>query len=99
LAASNPLKPPRALLQLNWIAAKAHLDYFVREARRFCAEVEATVADFKSSSARIAQLARSIGETLVVHVEKKKIYENGEFEAKQVRFALLFCQTWRTVAF
>eukprot|EP00899_Mesostigma_viride_P014884 jgi/Mesvir1/23397/Mv21091-RA.2 len=73
------------LHKLNWISNRHHLEYFVKEARRFCAEVQETVVAYKAANDRIIANCRLISESVLVHIEKKRVYENGEFEAKQVK--------------
>jgi dynein heavy chain, axonemal len=44
---------------------------------------DTTVYEFKAASARIEQLCKSIAESLLINVEKKKLYDFSEFEAVQ----------------
>eukprot|EP00898_Chlorokybus_atmophyticus_P005400 jgi/Chlat1/5861/Chrsp4S06373 len=69
--------------KLTWVSGRHHLDHFNREARRHCAEAEALVLDFKSAGERIASRCRAVAEGLLISVEKKRVYEEGEFEARQ----------------
>lgn len=69
--------------KLNWVSSKNHLDYFVREARKYCKEVETTVMNYKDANRRIEENCRLVSETLLIAVEKKHIYEHGEFDRQQ----------------
>ncbi|KAK3256380.1 hypothetical protein CYMTET_34484, partial [Cymbomonas tetramitiformis] len=71
--------------KMNWMSSKHHLDFFVKEARKYCKEVEATVMDYKAANERIHGNCKVISETLLINIEKKKVYEEGEFEEKQAR--------------
>ncbi len=54
-------------------------------ARRHCKAADLLVTDFKTSKEKIAKNCRLIAETLLVRIEKKKIYEEGQFEEEQAR--------------
>ena len=69
--------------KLTWVSSKNHLDYFVKEARKYCKEVDATVRNYKEANRRIDRNCRLISETLLIHVEKKRVYGEGEFEKQQ----------------
>ncbi|KAJ1537343.1 Dynein heavy chain 2, axonemal, partial [Nowakowskiella sp. JEL0078] len=70
------------LTKLTW-ASKGITDYFVKECRRHSHEVQKTVSDFIESNIKIQQSCKTISETLLWHIESKKIYELSEFEASQ----------------
>jgi hypothetical protein len=71
--------------KLTWLSDKHALEYFVKEARRHCALGDACVTGFKAGLARIDALCRVIAEGLLIDVERKKLYDIGEFEAVQGR--------------
>ena len=71
------------LAKLTWVSGKEQLDHYVKEVRKFCHEVYLTVCAFHAANERIHANCHLISETLLVHVEKKKVYESGEFEEKQ----------------
>lgn len=69
--------------KLNWTSSKIQLDFFVKEARKYCKEVEATVDAYKHANDRIDANCKCIAETLLINIQKKKIYMEGEFEETQ----------------
>ena len=69
--------------KLNWTAAKNVLEFFVKESRKYCAEVYQMVLDYKDANARVQRNCKAIAETLLVSIVKKKVYDEGEFEAAQ----------------
>lgn len=44
------------------------------------------MSDFKESSAQIARNCKTISESLLVKIKKKKIYKDKEFEKKQEEY-------------
>ena len=69
--------------KLQWTASKHTLEYYVREARKYAGEAYLIVTEWKAANARIAANARLISETSLVSIEKKRMYEDGEFEERQ----------------
>ncbi|KAJ3242061.1 Dynein heavy chain 2, axonemal [Chytriomyces hyalinus] len=70
------------LTNLTW-ASKGITDYFVKECRRHSHDVQKTVSEFIESSQKIQKCCKSIADTLLWNVEKKKIYDLEEFEQAQ----------------
>eukprot|EP00741_Cyanophora_paradoxa_P024938 tig00000056_g24072.t1 len=70
------------LNKLTW-ASKGIVEYYVKECRKYCREVHRLVMDFKDSHERIQRNCRTSAETLLVSIEKKRVYEEGHFEARQ----------------
>jgi hypothetical protein len=71
--------------KLTWQSDPHSLDFFCREARKHCHLADGCVTGFKAGLARIDALCKSIAEGLLIDVEKKKLFEMGEFEAVQGR--------------
>ena len=71
--------------KLNWTAAKNVLEYFIKEARKYCAEVYEMVLEYKDANARVQSNCKAIAETLLVSIVKKKVYAEGEFGEAQTQ--------------
>ena len=69
--------------KLNWVSTKSHLDYYVREARKYCKEVENLVLDYKAANERIHSSCQTISETQLVNITKKRVYMISEFQEVQ----------------
>eukprot|EP00232_Nephroselmis_pyriformis_P029065 CAMPEP_0182867354 /NCGR_PEP_ID=MMETSP0034_2-20130328/8675_1 /TAXON_ID=156128 /ORGANISM="Nephroselmis pyriformis, Strain CCMP717" /LENGTH=4528 /DNA_ID=CAMNT_0024999703 /DNA_START=83 /DNA_END=13669 /DNA_ORIENTATION=- len=69
--------------KLTWAASKHHLDFWIKEARAKCKEVYDTVIEYKKANEAIQQNCKTISETLLITVVKKKIYDNTVFEEDQ----------------
>ena len=69
--------------RLNWTSQQHHLDFFLREAKKYCREVETTVLEYKAANDKIAKACKEISETLLVSIERKRVYGEGEFEKRQ----------------
>lgn len=48
-----------------------------------------TVVDFKDSSAQITRNCKTISESLLVKIKKKRMYKGTEFEKKQGEYRLV----------
>ena len=70
--------------KLQWTSTKHHLDYYTKEAIKYCRDADLTVTAFKAANRKIEENCRLISETLLVSVEKKKLYDHAEFEKMQV---------------
>ena len=68
--------------KLTW-NSRGVVEYFVKDCRKNCREVMSLVQDFKNAFLRIQGICRRVSETLLVSIEKKKVYAEGEFEEKQ----------------
>ncbi|GIM07381.1 hypothetical protein Vretimale_11536 [Volvox reticuliferus] len=69
--------------KLQWTADKHALEFYYREARKFCRDADMAVGDYKAANARLDAICRSISELVLVDVEKKKIYQHTEFATLQ----------------
>ncbi|KAK9823872.1 hypothetical protein WJX72_006072 [[Myrmecia] bisecta] len=69
--------------KLVWTSPKHALDFFYKEACTYCKEADATVSDFKSANQKIDANCRLISDTLLLNVEKKRMYDHSEFAAQQ----------------
>ena len=74
------IKP--GLTNLTW-SSKGISDYFVKECRRHAQDIQKNVSDFMESKSKISKICATISQTLLWHVESKKIYELSEFESTQ----------------
>ena len=68
--------------KLQW-GSRGIVDYYCRSCRTHSEELHKLVNIFKSNNQQIAQLCAVIGETLLVKIESKQIYEEGRFEHVQ----------------
>lgn len=76
--------------KLTWVADKHALEFYYREARKYCRDADVYVTDFKAANTRINLVCKSISEMMLVNVEKKKIYQHLEFqEAQEVHHAAM----------
>lgn len=71
--------------KLTWMAPKHHLDFYMQEVHQYCQEVWKNVEDWKVANRHIDEHCRVISESLLVSVEKKKIYDHLEFTEHQAR--------------
>ena len=69
--------------KLNWVADKHALEFYYKEARKYCRDADVYVTDFKAANMRISAICKSISELVLVNVEKKKIYQYAEFQEVQ----------------
>ena len=69
--------------KLNWLSGKQMIEFFVKEARKSCREVESWVNDYKAGNERVAAACKAVSESMLVSIKKKKIYLEGEFEETQ----------------
>ena len=74
------IKP--GLTNLTW-ASKGITEYFVKECRRHSQDVQRAVSEFLDSKEKIVKICTSISQTLLWHIETKRIYDLDEFEATQ----------------
>lgn len=71
--------------KLQWTSLKHHLDYYTKEAVKYCRDADITVTSFKAANRKIDENCKLIAETLLVSVERKKLYDHAEFEDVQVQ--------------
>lgn len=69
--------------KLNWLSGKQMIEFFVKEARKSCREVEGWVNEYKAANEKIAGACKAVSESMLVSIKKKKIYLEGEFEETQ----------------
>lgn len=68
--------------KLLW-GSRGVVDYYCRQCRTHSEELHKLVFSFKSNHEQITHLSRVIGETLLVKIESKQVYEEGRFEHVQ----------------
>ena len=68
--------------KLQW-ASRGIVDYYCRQSRTHSEEMHKLVMAFKSNHQKITSLSSVIGETLLVKIESKVVYEDGRFEHVQ----------------
>eukprot|EP00163_Fabomonas_tropica_P002875 TRINITY_DN1232_c0_g1_i1.p1 TRINITY_DN1232_c0_g1~~TRINITY_DN1232_c0_g1_i1.p1 ORF type:complete len:4516 (+),score=1594.38 TRINITY_DN1232_c0_g1_i1:127-13674(+) len=73
------------LTKLTW-GSKGVVDYFVKEVRRHCRDAYKIVTDFKTAAEKIDKNCKCIADTLLVSIEKKRVYSEGEFEVTQQEY-------------
>eukprot|EP00798_Chlamydomonas_sp_ICE-L_P021926 gene21926-28972_t len=69
--------------KLTWVHDKHDLEFYFKEARKYCRDADVYVADFKAANMRIDAICKAISELTLVSVEKKKIYQHSEFYEMQ----------------
>ena len=68
--------------KLQW-ASKGIVDYYCKQCRTHAEELHRLVTAFKKNHEHITRLCQMIGDTLLVKIESKRIYEEGSFEHTQ----------------
>ena len=68
--------------KLQW-GSRGIVDYYCRQCRNHSEELHRLVMLFKANHEQITRLSTVIGETLLVKIENKQIYEEGRFEHVQ----------------
>ncbi|BFI30788.1 dynein axonemal heavy chain [Marchantia polymorpha subsp. ruderalis] len=81
LQLDNSVEP--GLLKLTWLSSKQELADYLHDVRVKCHVVDATILQIEGSNKRITQYCISISEGWLINLEKKKVYEINDFEAKQ----------------
>jgi len=69
--------------KLDWVADKHALEFYYKEARRYCRDADVYVTDFKAANQRIDAICKSISEMVLLSVEKKAIYQHSQFQELQ----------------
>jgi len=69
--------------KLSWGAPKHQTDFYVKDALRCSREVAAAVAELKAASASLAGTCVLFREALLVRVERKRLYDLPDWEARQ----------------
>jgi len=72
------------LERLMWISDKSGLDVFVREARKYCKEVWGAVEKWKTAKEHIKESCALVNNTLLLNIEKKRVYDHEEFFSSQM---------------
>ncbi|KAK9846646.1 hypothetical protein WJX81_008333 [Elliptochloris bilobata] len=70
---------------LTWASPKHALDFYFREANLQLKKIDAAVAHFIAGNKQIEVLCRTISETLLLSVARKRIYSNAEFTDEQAQ--------------
>ncbi|CAD7695690.1 unnamed protein product, partial [Ostreobium quekettii] len=71
------------ITKLTWTSDKHSLEYYYKEARKFCKDVDVIVTAFKAANHKIETQCQLVAENLLISVEKKKVYSLAEFEERQ----------------
>jgi len=71
------------IVRLKW-NSRGVVDAFVRDCRKLCNDVYDLLKRFKRNHYAVSTKCRLISEIVLVIVEKKRIYEEGQFEVAQV---------------
>ena len=69
--------------KLSWAAPHHQTAFFHKDARRFCGDVAAAVADFKATDAAVACACVLLRDTLLVRIERRRLYDLPDFERRQ----------------
>jgi dynein heavy chain len=76
-------KTSPGIIRLKW-NSRGVVDAFVRDCRKLCNDVYELLKRFKKNHFIISSKCRLISDIVLVIIEKKRIYEEGQFEAAQV---------------
>jgi dynein heavy chain, axonemal len=76
-------KTSPGIIRLKW-NSRGVVDSFVRDCRKLCNDVYELLKRFKKNHFIVSSKCRTISESVLVIIEKKRIYEEGQFEAAQV---------------
>ena len=68
--------------KLQW-SSRGIVDYYCRACRTHSEELHKLVTSFKENHGQIVKLCGIIGDTLLIKIENKRIYEEGSFEHTQ----------------
>jgi dynein heavy chain len=68
--------------KLNWTARDV-TDYFVKESRRHCQDMMRVVSSFQVTKADIASKIKGISRSLLLDLQKNRVYSATEFEKAQ----------------
>lgn len=71
--------------KLTWQSPKHLQDVYMQEAHKFCQEVWGNVEEWKAANRSINDSCKLIAESLLVSVEKKRVYDHLEFAEHQSR--------------
>eukprot|EP01028_Stygiella_incarcerata_P006524 TRINITY_DN2668_c0_g1_i2.p1 TRINITY_DN2668_c0_g1~~TRINITY_DN2668_c0_g1_i2.p1 ORF type:complete len:4588 (-),score=1267.00 TRINITY_DN2668_c0_g1_i2:3353-17116(-) len=72
----------QGIIRLSW-NSKGLVEYFVKECRRISLEVYDKVVAFQNRQKKIERICKIISETVLLRVQRKKIYAEGEYERAQ----------------
>ena len=64
---------------------KTGLDFYQREARKFCRDGAKWIRGFKDGLAQIHELCKQVSDAMLINIERKKIVEHSAFADMQVR--------------
>lgn len=70
--------------KLTWDMDRTGLDFYQKEARKYCRDGAKYLGGFKSGLARIQTLCAQIADTLLITIERQKIVEHTVFADLQV---------------
>jgi dynein heavy chain len=70
------------LTTLTW-GSKGITEYFVKECRRHSQDVQRTVTQFIDSNNSVQRICKAMSDTLLWHVEYKKVYDLDDFSREQ----------------
>ena len=69
--------------KLTWNMDRTGLDFYQKEARKYCREGTQSVATFKSGLATIRALCAKVSDLSLIDMHRKKVLEYSEFAEKQ----------------
>ncbi|EDV25795.1 uncharacterized protein TRIADDRAFT_23475 [Trichoplax adhaerens] len=76
------------LTKLTW-ATKGISDFFIGECRLHASKIQAIVSDYKNANASISDQCKRISELLLVRVDKKRVYDDLDFDEDQAQHRLI----------
>lgn len=71
-------------MQLTWLTPPKELEQFLRYVRIKCHVLEETVMLIRMSRKKISQICSAISTSWLVSIDKKRVYDIGEFESRQI---------------
>ena len=75
------------LTKLTW-ALEGVQEFFVMECRSQAFRLRKVIKDYKSSNRLIGNSCRKLSETLFVHLDGKKVYEDDQFAREQYHYCM-----------
>ena len=70
-------------LQLTWLTPPNDLEHFLRDVRVKCHVLEETVMQIRMAKKKINQICDAISTSWLISIDKKRIYDVGEFDLRQ----------------
>ncbi|KAL4458111.1 hypothetical protein ABPG75_012976 [Micractinium tetrahymenae] len=77
--------------KLTWASPKHQADFYHKDALRCCKDVAAAAAELQAVSAAVASTCALFREALLARVERKRLYDLADWEARQAAHQAATC--------